>query len=165
MEFLKRFNRGFTLLEIIVVILILSIGLIIIVPQFSSGIFVNEKRLFLRRLYAAIHKARNIAMLKNTSVSLTFYLQTGKGGEYFLLSSSTQNRTKESKIDVPKSIDIINILNPNGRVQTSGKIKFIFLPNGLNSEGIINCSDGKNYFHITIKPFARMKIASGKVSL
>ena len=159
---------GFTLLELIVVIMILTIGMGLLVPQFTSGIFANEKKVFLRRLHAALQEARNTALLTSRPAYLTFNIHTGSGNEYFFIVQDNNDDISAKlpkKIYVPDYIDVVNIITTQQPHVTSGEITFIFLPNGLNSSGIINCKDGDSYFHITIKPFARMEIASGKLLL
>jgi len=159
--------KGFTLIELVVVILILSIGLGFLAPKISSGLFVNEKKSFLRKLHGALQEARNQAMLSGGPVSLTFQLKTGVGREYFWLNTHNQDtnpKREPQKISVPEHLDIVSIITPKGVPETSGPVKFIFLPNGLNLSGIINFKDDENYFHIIIKPFARMEVASGKVT-
>lgn len=160
-------SKGFTLLELIVVILILSIGMGLLVPQFTSGILANEKKVFLRRLHAALQEARNSALLASRPVYLEFNIQTGSGNEYCYLTEAKNDALEygvSRRIQVPDYIDIVDIII-NERHITTGEVKFIVFPNGLNTRGIINCKDGKNYFHITIKPFARMEVANGKVEI
>ncbi len=141
-------ERGFTLLELIVVLIILSIMISIIVPRTLNFLFASQLKDTTRRVSLLIEDVRSWAIIKKTPLSIEFNLEKGKIS-YPCLSCRKGKRELLLK-DVEVKLDI-----PTEDKQTSTKkIKIVFHPNGVVIPFTLYLKDRWNrMFYIKIHTF------------
>lgn len=149
--------RGFTLLELIVVLFLMSIMLAFSVPAFRNSVFLEEHKSDIRRLLHGCRKAKNRAFTTGKSYCLVVDLDQGKA----FLSDDPEALDKHSIdqetipwIDFESRMDSVTYL-PDGKTITSGKAVFRFYPEGYSDWGLIRWyPDGSSTpIALAIEPF------------
>ncbi len=124
-KILRAGNRGFTLLELLVVISLLLVFMTITVVSISRISEKYERREALRRILKVINHARIIAVTERKRVSLSF---------------SEDGRTYSLDGNISKNISLKRGLRIEGGT-------LVFYPSGRNSGGSLNIfyEDGMSY--------------------
>jgi len=160
-------RRGFTLLEIMVVILIIGSVMAISIPRINDAFEVNLKS-SMRRLQGAITFAFNESVIKQTPLRLNFDLATG---EYWITYLMVQGNTGEfQQVDseftrrqrLPEGVFFTDVVTPHDTdKRTEGEDIYIgFYPTGFVERAVIHLAshDGREYT-LLIKPL------TGKVTI
>lgn len=144
-------NRGFSLVELLVVLLLIALGSAIVLPSIDRGLREQEVRQSALELAAVARNLRNRAVYENTLQRLVFNPLENSyqvfRGEKVLLSSD------------------IKIARIEGGEPVGGEIRqFIFFPNGSTLGGEIGISgrDGSSYI-VRLDPLSgRVVVVKGK---
>ena len=153
-------NRGFTLLEMMVVIIIIGTIAAIAVPRMNDIFEVNLKS-SIRRMIGMIQFAFNESVIKQTPLRLNFSPETGEYWLSAMLSSGDTGQFVEYVTDVvkpqqlPEGVLINDVVTPHdSEKRTDGDDIFIgFFPTGFVERGVIHLSsrDGRQ-FTLVIEP-------------
>jgi len=160
-------QRGFTLLEMMVVMVIIGTIMAIAIPRINDAFEVNLKSA-MRRLQGAITFAFNESVIKQTPLRLNFDLTTG---EYWITYLMVQGSTGEFKqVDseftrrqrMPDGVFFTDVVTPHDQEKRQeGEDIFIgFYPTGFAERAVIHLAshDGREYT-LLIKPL------TGKVTI
>jgi general secretion pathway protein H len=131
-------NRGFSLLELILVLAVLSISLTIVVPNLGKGLVEREVRTSALGLAALARDLRGRALTD--------------GLPQQLLVSAPQNRyaaPKVREVQLPASLRIMSI--DGGESVERDVRRFYFFPNGSSLGGQIVIADAEKRFFYSIK--------------
>ncbi|MFP4070967.1 MAG: Tfp pilus assembly protein FimT/FimU [Desulfovibrionales bacterium] len=160
--------RGYTLIELAIVVLILSIGVGLLMPRFSSGLFVNDTKLSLRRIKAAVTDARNTAMIAGKSQTLVLEFGQDGGKSCWWLeqvepaADASQGFREPKKTCLPDGIRLSRVQKSDGKVFESGRVPLLFLPNGLTEPVFLHLGTGQEITTVAVKPFnARVEVMQG----
>jgi len=123
-----RFARGFTLLELLVVLAILALATVIALPRIGAGLPGAELDAGARRIAAGLNEARSLAVARNRAVRFTligaekrFTVGEGPGGA------------------LPDKI-AITLITGAGDVTGAAQGAIRFFPDGSSSGGRIELS-------------------------
>ncbi|MBI1912587.1 MAG: GspH/FimT family pseudopilin [Deltaproteobacteria bacterium] len=118
----RRYQQGFTLLEVLLVISIFSIAAAIAAPSISAGLGKVELKSAAKKIAASLNSARNEAIRKRQN----YYAQAQEGK--VLISSEDMKFKKE-------------ITSPSESRLTASDGVIAFFPSGSSSGGIIEISN------------------------
>ena len=167
-------NRGFTLLEMMVVIIIIGTIAAIAVPRMNDIFEVNLKS-SIRRMIGMIQFAFNESVIKQTPLRLNFSPETGEYWLSAMLSSGDTGQFVEYVTDVvkpqqlPEGVLINDVVTPHdSEKRTDGDDIFIgFFPTGFVERGVIHLSsrDGRQ-FTLVIEPLTgKVNVLDGYIDI
>ena len=157
---------GFTLLELVVVMLILVAMLGLVLPEASSVFVRNDLRTSSRRLAGAVAYARSQAMLERVEQELTLDLDAN-----FFWTNPVED-SDNSEVDEPTSkqalegdVRFLGVKKANDEQVNSGQVALRFQPKGLVEPAVIHLAgSGERVQTIFIKTFnGRCVIKDGLV--
>ncbi|HUT64866.1 MAG TPA: prepilin-type N-terminal cleavage/methylation domain-containing protein [Spirochaetota bacterium] len=126
--------RAFTLLELLVVLVILSLIFFIVTPNFFSSINPQKTKQFMMNLQGTLEYLSEKAILQSKVYLFTFDLDER---EYRFMVSEEQNPTGETKDrylaprSFPSHLEVESIKTVPGGLVTEGELTVPFTPNGM----------------------------------
>jgi len=141
---MQRPIKGFTLIEISVVLLIIGLIGLLIFPKLGDRLWDTEYKISLRRLAGSVKEVFNLAATKGVTYYFVFDLDKEK---YWVAIPDQQGRLSEEveahMLDhkMPDGTDIVDIAF-GSRVFSEGQNIILFTPTGL---------EGKYYIHLERK--------------
>ncbi|MFW6324282.1 MAG: pilus assembly FimT family protein [Desulfovibrionales bacterium] len=158
-------NKGYSLLELTVVIAILALMAGLLVPRFSAGLFAKDRKAGIRSLSAVLSQARNSAMLSGMPVSLVF--PVGTEGETCLRLEQENPEDDEQElffqgsVCLPDDVHIARVRTMDETVHTHGEVSLLFLPTGLAEPATFELTSSDGNDSISLLPFnARLRLNS-----
>ncbi|MCF8030426.1 MAG: prepilin-type N-terminal cleavage/methylation domain-containing protein [Desulfohalobiaceae bacterium] len=155
---------GFSLLELIVVMAILSVCVALVAPGLSPERFTDSMKTGIRRFSAILAQARNRAMSSGErQMLLVDYSRQGSGNRvcYRLLSANEDAATEEGIAEsggnaatgcFPYGIRIVGVETQQD-ARGEGTARFAVLPSGLIQPGLIYLQKGDRKRTLRVRPF------------
>ena len=130
-------ERGFTLVEILAVVAIMSLTVALIFPSLISGLGRGGLKTTTRKMAASLEYSRNQALRERVA-----YYVEASGRKLLIRRAGT--KTPEVEIEGPD----------NTEVASTGGGAIVFYPSGGSSGGTIKVSDTKRetYYEISVEP-------------
>lgn len=144
-------KRGFSLLELLVVLLLLALSSALVLPAIDRGLKERELKKSVLELAAVARGLRSRALLENTRQSLVLNP-----------SDSSYEAPRDRKVFLPTVVKLTDI--EGGEPLGEGLRRFVFFPNGsvLGGEIGVSVAGGSSYI-IRLEPLSgRVVIARGK---
>ncbi len=147
--------QGFTLIELIVVITLISIMLFFAVPKFGSQFLIDESKATARWIMINVPalKARAVRDHKLYALQISF-----SRNKFWIInetmSEEEQVLAEEKGYDLPEGIRIIDVEYPGDQKITSGLADIYFYAAGYSDKALIHLGNDKGeelFFHI--EPF------------
>jgi len=136
---LKLNNKGFTLLELMVVLFIMVLGFSIIGLNLSSGNNATEHQRAARDIVSALRYARGMALMSHRETAVTFNLNEN--------SYTVNNRDKV--FTIPETIKVTVVTTQSQLLgQNQGSIRFF--ADGSSTGGRVSLKRGENVWQIDI---------------
>ncbi len=145
-------RRGFSLLELLVVLLLLGLSAAIVLPSFERGLKAKEVRRSALEIAAVARNLRNRAIYESTFKRLIISP-----------SENSYEASRHSKVHLSKDIRFTGI--EGGEPLGDGLRGFVFYPNGsaLGGEIGISGSEGSSYI-IRLEPLTgRVVVLKGNI--
>jgi prepilin-type N-terminal cleavage/methylation domain-containing protein len=158
-------RRGFTLIELMVVLVLLSIMLAFSIPRFRATILDDPLKQAARQLISLIREARQRAAVSD----LGCYLQCDIEGGVIKLFCPIPTRTTEEEepgedttasedgpllsITMPEPVTIESIFAADDERVSTGTAELWINRRGLMEPSIINLSDGDKAVGLRVSPF------------
>ena len=129
-------NKGFTLLEILVVLMIFSLSVALIFPSIISGIGKIGLKTTTRKMAASLKYSRNQALRERN-----VYYAEARGDRLVIFARGSD--VPERVVEAPSNIEV-----------SSKKGAISFYPGGSTSGGLLKVSSlkGDTYYTITVEP-------------
>lgn len=130
-------SRGFSLLELILVLMVLGLSGIIVLPNIEKGLRDRDVRRSALALAAAARELRSQALYKGVPQELVLNV----------LESSY--RVARNQVHFPSNVKIASVAG--GEVLDNGTRQFLFFPNGSTFGGRIDLSSGADSTSYSIR--------------
>ena len=146
-----RGARGFTLLELVIVMALLAFGLAMAVPMLSSGVSKSELKAAASELSAGLRSARGAAVTGNREVE---FLLDVEARRYWRADWPEERKPKTLAAAIELSL---YTARSTQRDETTGGIRFY--PDGSSTGGRIGLAHGEAQYYVLVDWF------TGRVSL
>jgi len=155
-EFRTSNPRGFTLIELSVVIALMGIILLITYPRFENSLFASNIKQASRRLSAAVRYAQSQAAYKRKICRIYFnldrnvyWLSIQGDDDDFVIDTSFLGQEKK----LPDGVFFEDVISPRDGKVTEGQTFTQFLPKGLVDRSQIHLRDeAGRIFTLIIQP-------------
>ena len=149
-----RRNRGFTLIEIITVLALISLTLLITIPRIPDGLFTDETKKTARWIIAKVQVLKDRAAREQKRYTLNIDLSSRR----FWIShdgmSPDERQVAEKKgFKLPASMKIRDVEYPNDKIVSFGQTVIFFYPKGYSDQAVIHLENGEKQLSIRIEPF------------
>ena len=154
-------KRGFTLIELTMVILLLGMFLSLAIPRLRDSVLKDSLKNSSRRLIGYITEMRNMAIRDNVDCYLMFDLDSNRLWiDSTLMEEEERIYSRETAYTFPDEVEIIDILFRDEGEKTTGETGIRFTREGYIRPSIIHLGseDGRE-FTFVLSPFL------GKVEL
>ena len=145
---------GFTLMELIVVMALLTIMLVFSVPRFHETLFLDESKTGSRWIMGKIQSLKEAAVRNQRNYTLHFDLDTD---HYWETDDSMPEQDIEDAAmqtePLPDGLKIADIEFPVRGKVSSGRTDITFYKNGYSDKALIHVQDGESYVSYLIEPF------------
>lgn len=149
-----RHRNGFTLMELIVVMALLTIMLIFSVPRLHETLFLDESKTSSRWIIGKIQALKEAAVRNQKHYTLHIDLDTD---HYWETDESMPAEDLESAAmqtkPLPDGLIIADIEFPVRGKISSGRTDITFYKNGYSDKALIHTRDGETYVSYLIEPF------------
>ena len=149
-----RWSLGFTLIELMVVMLLISIVLAVVIPRFDGGPMQDPTKKLSRWMVNTIRHLRSTAIQKQTNQALVIDLNeqrmwiVSEGMSEEELTSATE---KAFKLDT--SMQIVNVQFPDQEPISTGSAEIRFYPAGFSDRALIHLeNDDAERFSYLVEP-------------
>jgi prepilin-type N-terminal cleavage/methylation domain-containing protein len=147
-------SRGFTLLELIVVISLLGIMLVLTVPRFHETLLLDESKTNSRWIIGKIQSLKEAAVRNQKRYTLHIDLDSERFWETDESMSPEAIENAAVNADaLPSGLKITDIEYPiHGKIN-SGQAEIAFYKNGFSDKVFIHVQDGETHISYLIEPF------------
>lgn len=145
---------GFTLMELMVVMLLVSIVLAAAIPRFEGGAFHDPDKKVSRWIINTVRTLRSTAIQKQQLQALVLDLNNSR---MWIINESMDEETlsaaAEKAFSLPKSIQIVDVQYPQRDRITSGTTEIHFFPAGYSEQVLIHLeNDDAQRFSFLVEP-------------
>ncbi len=151
----RRSSRGFTLLELIIILVIAGITLGYIGPRLYTGISSSSMDKAARDILMIIQFARSSAVTQHKPYYVRFDIDNASVALYPKPESSGVIPDMVKEKELPKGVVFKNIKSPYQSARQQGQVDILVTPEGVIEQGVIYLEGGfgKTYT-MEIKPFS-----------
>jgi prepilin-type N-terminal cleavage/methylation domain-containing protein len=156
-------KRGFTLIEIAVVILLISIMLLVTVPRLPDSPLTDQTRKTKRWIILKIKELKDLSVRDQKIYTLNVGLELNR------LWVTSEDMTEENKLAaVDDGLELVTDLKlkdveyPGQLKVDSGLAEIHFFPKGYSERAMIHLEDGDKVYSFQIEPFlSTVKVLDG----
>jgi len=148
-------DRGFTLIELVVVISLLTMMLFLALPRFQSSLFSDNSRKATNWIIANIQRSKGNAV--RSRLDHVLHIQIDNNSMWISRESMSQEelqKAKETAYRLPGDLSIADVLYHNKEKVTAGNADILFSKKGYSSNVIIHLEkDGTDRISLLVEPF------------
>ncbi len=147
-------NRGYTLIELSVVVLLVGILLLIAVPRVRDTLLNDDLKVATRRLVGAARELRNESVRERTDSIL--HIDLNQAALWSYTADTTAERRVELRkkaVRLPEGIRIVDIRQVNAAKKTEGEAVIRFFRGGYMTPTVIRLTKGDRTFSLVFHPF------------
>ncbi|OGP67027.1 MAG: hypothetical protein A2031_05490 [Deltaproteobacteria bacterium RBG_19FT_COMBO_43_11] len=146
--------RGFTLLELLVVIALIGVVLVLAVPTTRDVLTGDNLKKASRQLIGLERKLRVEAVRDQTDYILCFDLPTSS---YWVITSDMtpekEHEVKKNAKKFPADVVLMDIVGESNKKISTGEVKIKFAKNNLCPPMIIHLGHGEDRMTLVVNPF------------
>ncbi len=145
MKFLQTCPKGFTLIELVAVIALISLMLFFTMPNFQSAMGDQESKKASRRLMATIQELKEKALAERKLYVLHINLDAGKMWESNeALSEDAVPEKQDQGYEFPEGLKILDVEYPVKGKVSAGVADICFYKEGYSDKALIHIEDEDN---------------------
>ncbi|MGD2269370.1 MAG: prepilin-type N-terminal cleavage/methylation domain-containing protein [Desulfobacterales bacterium] len=149
-----RGNTGFTLIEIITVLALISLTLLITIPRIPSTLFTDETKKTSRWIIAKVQVLKDRAAREQKRYSLNIDLS---GRRFWIsydgMSQDERQAAEKQGFKLPPNIRIRDVEYPDNKIVSFGQTEIFFYPKGYSDQAVIHLESGEEQLSFRIEPF------------
>jgi general secretion pathway protein H len=147
-------SGGFTLMELIVVVTLLSILLVFAIPRFQSTMFQDDVKRSSRWIIAEIQMLKESAVRDQKQYTLHINLDNNTAWETNeSMSQEDQEKALLAANQIPGSLKIIDVDYPSRGLVNTGVADIRFFKGGYSDKAMIHTEDGETRWSFLVEPF------------
>ena len=148
-------NRGFTLIELTVVVFLIGLVLFLAVPRIHDGFFKDSLRSAIKYIISTSRELRNDAIRENKDFVLNVDMNNSM--LWFETSDMTPEKKDEMKnkcFRLPDRVKVMDVDVPGLGKKTSGVASIRFFRKGYTQPAIIHLTQDEKVFTLVYDPFS-----------
>jgi prepilin-type N-terminal cleavage/methylation domain-containing protein len=153
-DYTTKRSPGFTLIELMVVMLLISIVLAVIIPKFDGGVFQDPTKKLSRWMVNTIRQLRSTAIQKQKSLALVIDLD--KQQMWIAIDGMSEEQLSaaaEKAFKIDRSMQITNVQFPEQETISTGSAEIRFYPAGFSDRALIQLeNDDAERFSYLLEP-------------
>jgi general secretion pathway protein H len=147
-------SGGFTLMELIVVVTLLSILLVFAIPRFQSTVFQDDAKRSSRWIIGEIQMLKESAVRDQKQYTLHVNLDNNTAWETNeSMSQEDQEQALLAGSQIPGSLRIIDVEYPNRGLVNTGVADIRFFKGGYSDKAMIHTEDGETRWSFLVETF------------
>ena len=148
-------SRGFTLIEILVVMVLISIVTAFTLPAIRTSLFSDQLKTTARRLVGFVTEVSQNAVSKQSEYRISFDLEENHvWATPEAAKSKQEEEAKEIKLVVPESVRIVDVVSANSEKNSQGTATLFLSKKGYIDKTAIHLrSDDGRDMTIILSPF------------
>jgi len=162
----RKFNRGYTLIELSLIILLIGVILVFVLPKLDT-VGDAKLRTTARQLAGKIQSLYDESVLKKTPYQIVFDI-TNRTYSFSQISDEESSVITDSaqETGLPDRVHIKDIVMETEGKITEGKVVIRFYPDGYVEKNTIHLSDGKKDYTLVTTPLTgKVRISEGYVEV
>ena len=157
MDRIKRMSRpgqGFTLIEMMVVMLLISIVLAIAIPEFDGGAFQDPVKKLSRWMIITVRTLRSAAIQQQKTQGLVIDLSNRRMWTVndAMNEESVQASASKKALSIPDAIQHIDVEFPQQERISSGTAEIRFYPSGYSDQVLIHLETDDEKLTYLVEP-------------
>jgi prepilin-type N-terminal cleavage/methylation domain-containing protein len=146
--------KGFTLLELLVVMLLITIVFAITVPRLDSSLLQDPRKKTTRWIINSIEDLRAAAVEKQKTLVLVIDMDGNRMWPADAdMDEEAQAAASDKAFVLPGGVKIVDVRFPHKERVSTGTVKISFYPGGYSDQAIINMEDNdEQHFACRIEP-------------
>jgi prepilin-type N-terminal cleavage/methylation domain-containing protein len=155
MEVMRQDTRGYTLIELTVVIILIGLLMTLVVPRFQYSLLTDDLKATTRRMVGTIREARNDAIREQKIHYLHFDLESHRFWvDSFGMTEEERTMARANATALPPSIRIQDVWKRGVGKKMAGEVLIRCNKNGYLQQSAIHLGsrDGRQ-FTLVLRPF------------
>lgn len=147
-------NRGYTLIELSVVVLLVGMLLLITVPRVRDTLLNDDLKVAARRFIGAARELRNESVRERTDS--IFHIDLNQPAFWIYPADTTAEKREELRkkaVRLPEGIRIADIRQVNAAKKTEGEAFIRFFKEGYATPTVIRLAKGEQVLSLVFHPF------------
>ena len=151
----RKTKKGYTFIELTVVIFLIGLTLVLTVPRFRYEMFTDDLKATVRRMVGTIRSLRNDAIREQKIYVLCFDLGSNR---YWIESADMTDEGRaleyEKALQLPGGVQILDVWSGEMGKKVDGKAAIRFTKKGYIEQSVIHlgAEDGRK-FTLELSPF------------
>jgi prepilin-type N-terminal cleavage/methylation domain-containing protein len=147
-------NRGYTLIELTVVVLIVGILLSITVPRIRDTLLNDDLKVATRRFVGAVRELRNESVRERTDWILHIDLNQPAFWSYTAdTTAEKKEELRKKAVRLPEGIRIADVRQVDAAIKTEGEVFIRFFKGGYMTPTVIRLAKGEQTLILVFHPF------------
>ena len=152
---MPRKTKGYTFIELTVVIFLIGLTLVLTVPRFRYSIVTDDLKATVRRMIGTIRGLRNEAIREHKTYRLHFDLESNRlWVEAADMTEEEQSEAYKKAFQLPEGVRILDVWRRETGKKMAGQTAIHFTKKGYVERSIIHLAaeDGRK-FTLVLSPF------------